>query len=501
MYFLALDVGSSSTRAILYDAEGCLVHKSQHTLTTYYPQPGWVEHDPEDIWAKTCLAMRAVLAKVNIADVGACGITNQRETTIIWDKNLDKCLGPAISWQDRRTDECFAAFSADELDLIQSKTGLIPNAYFTATKLQWLLNNQKLVESTLAREGLAFGTVDSFLLWRLTKGAVHATDVSNASRTLLFNIENCSWDYELLEMFSIPKSILPEVLDNDAYFGDIHRDFCGRSIPITAMVGDQQASLIGQSCIEEGMMKSTYGSGAFLLLNTGTNLVRSEHLLSTIAYRVKNETFYSLEGSIYQAGTILKWLRNELKFIKNFADSERCARNVQDNAGVYFLPSFTSLGAPHWITPPGALITGLSLGASFEHIVRAALEAVAYQTHDIIRCIHEDVEFKVRVLHADGGMAQNTWFLSFLSSVCNLTVRRPKELETTALGAAMLAAVGCGYYSSLSAAHKYWTCGGTFEPLEQRDMYEKYYQGWVDVVSSVKDSRRSFVAPKPERKS
>ena len=486
MYFLAIDVGSSSTRAILYDAEGCLVHKSQHALTTFYPQPGWVEHDPEDIWAKTCFAMREVLAMVNIEDVRACGITNQRETTIIWDKNTDKCFGPAISWQDRRTEECFAAFSLDELSLIQRKTGLIPNAYFSATKIHWLLTNEDAVNNELVRESLAFGTVDSFILWRLTKGAVHATDISNASRTLLFNIEKCVWDDDLLEMFSIPKNILPEVLANDAHFGDIHPDICGRSIPITAMVGDQQASLIGQSCIEEGMMKSTYGSGAFLLLNTGTNLVRSEHLLSTIAYKVKDETFYSLEGSIYQAGTILKWLRNELKILKDFADSEDCARNVTDNAGVYFLPSFTSLGAPHWITPHGALITGLTLGSNSDHIIRAALEAVAYQTHDIIRCIHEDVDFKVRVLHADGGMARNTWFLSFLASVCNLSVRRPKEVETTALGAAMLAAVGCGYYSSLSAAHEYWTCGGTFEPEQPRGMYEKYYQGWVDVVSSVK---------------
>lgn len=486
MYFLAIDIGSSSTRAILYDLEGCLAHKSQHTLKTSYPQPGWVEHDPEDIWGKTCLAMREVLAKVNLEDVLACGITSQRETTIIWDKNSDKCLGPAISWQDRRTEEFFAAYFTDELELIQKKTGLIPNAYFSATKLQWLLNNEDSVESTLAREGLAFGTVDSFILWRLTKGAVHATDMSNASRTLLFNIEKCIWDDELLDMFSIPKPILPEVLANDANFGDIHPDICGGSIPITAMVGDQQASLIGQSCIDEGMMKSTYGSGAFLLLNTGTNLVRSEHLLSTIAYRVKGETFYSLEGSIYQAGTILKWLMNDLKVLNDFVDSERCARNVKDNGGVYFLPSFTSLGAPHWITPHGALITGLTLGANSDHIVRAALEAVVYQTNDIIRCIHEDVDFKVRVLHADGGMARNSWFLSFLSSVCNLNVRRPKEVETTALGAAMLAAVGCGYYNSLSAAHEYWTCGGTFEPEQPRDLYEQYYQGWVDVVSLVK---------------
>jgi glycerol kinase len=486
MYFLAIDEGSSSTRAMLYDDQGHICYQSQHTLTTTYPEPGWVEQDPDEIWEKTCLAIREVSAKINPADIRACGITNQRETTVIWNKKTHRCLGPAISWQDTRTEAFFTACPKKELRFMQEKTGLIPKAYFSASKLQWLLTHVPSAEALAEQGDLAFGTIDSYLLWRLTHGAQHATDVTNASRTLLFDIEQRVWDDALLAYFSIPKSVLPKVLPNTGDFGEIHPDILGVSIPITAMAGDQQSSLVGQACVQAGMMKATYGSGGFLLLNTGLKPIRSPHLLTTIAYDVQGTVAYGLEGSIYHAGTTLKWLRNDLKILPEYADSEHYARQLSGNAGVYFLPSFTSLGAPHWITPGGARITGITQGTTREHIVRAALETVVYQTNDIMHCIQESASVPLRVLHADGGMAQNPWFLQYLASTCDITVKRPSQVETTALGAAMLAAVGCGYLKSLDDVTSYWSCGEMYKPDEQKDFYEQAYQGWVRMLNAVK---------------
>ncbi len=486
MYFLAIDEGSSGTRAILYNEEGRVCYKSQQPLNTTYPKSGWVEQDPEEIWEKTCLVMREVVSAVNITDIRACGITNQRETTVIWHKKTGQCLGPAISWQDRRTETLFARYTEEQLSMMQTKTGLIPNAYFSASKLQWLLENVPKARALANEDLLAFGTIDTYLLWRLTQGAQHATDVTNASRTLLFDIERRAFDDELLDWFSIPSSVLPRVLPNACHFGDIHPDILGASIPITAMAGDQQSSLVGQACIEKGMMKATYGSGAFLLLNTGAVPARSSHLLTTIAYEVNGEVAYGLEGSIYHAGTTLKWLRNTLKILPEYVDSEQFAKSVLGNDGVYFLPSFTSLGAPHWITPKGASIIGLTQGTKPEHIVRAALEAVAFQTKDVIRCIQTDAKVPLHGLHADGGMAKNAWFLQYLSSMCEVMVKRPVEVETTALGAAMLAAVGCGHLASLSQIASYWLCGETYYPDEKREMYNEAYQGWGNVIAAAK---------------
>ncbi len=486
MYFLAIDEGSSSTRAMLYDTQGNLCYKSQQVLKTLYPESGYVEQDPEEIWEKTSLVIRDVLSNVDASDVRAAGITNQRETTIIWNKKTHQCLGPAISWQDRRTEPYFKHIASEQLRMMREKTGLIPNAYFSASKLQWLLEHVPGARELADKGELAFGTIDAYLLSRLTYGAVHATDITNASRTLLFDIERCDWDDALLACFSIPKSVLPEVLPNDAHFGEIHPDIAGVAIPITAMIGDQQSSLIGQACIEKGMIKATYGSGAFLLVNTGEKPTHSEHLLTTIAYDIKGHRAYGLEGSIYHAGTILKWMRNNLKILPDYESSEHFARGVEDNAGVYCLPSFTSLGAPHWITPPGAFLTGLTQGATAEHIVRAGLETVAFQTNDIIRCIEEDAKAPLQALHADGGMARNAWFMQFLASTCNIMVKRPKHVETTALGAAMVAAVGCGYLKTLDEVKSFWSCGETFIPDDNRDAHRKAYQGWVDVVASVK---------------
>lgn len=487
MYFLAIDEGTSSTRVMLYDSKGRMCYRHQETLSTIYPKSGWVEQDPDEIWEKTCLAIRKVVERVEPKQILACGITNQRETTVIWNKKTHRCLGPAISWQDRRTEALFTNCSHEELQFIQDKTGLIPNAYFSASKLQWLLSHVPEARSLAERGELAFGTIDSYLLWRFTRGAIHATDISNASRTLLFDIERCTWDDDLLALFSIPKSVLPEVLATDAHFGNIHPDIVGTSIPITAMIGDQQSSLVGQACIKAGMMKATYGSGGFLLLNTGLKPIRSPHLLTTIAYKVQGKVSYGLEGSIYHAGTILKWLRNDLKILPEFVDSERYATEVVDNAGVYFLPSFTSLGAPHWITPPGAMITGLTLRSKPQHIVRAALETVVYQTNDIIQCIQEDNHTSLHVLHVDGGMSKNAWFLQWLASTCNIMVKRPKEVETTALGAAMLAAVGCGYFDTLAEIESLWSSGHSFVPDERQSQdCKEAYQGWLHVIEAVK---------------
>ncbi len=486
MYFLSIDEGSSSTRAVLYDDRGNFCYQSQHTLTSIYPEPGWVEHDPDEIWEKTCLAIREVVAHVNPADIRACGITNQRETTVIWNKKTHQCLGPAISWQDRRTEALFSDCPTEQLRMMQDKTGLIPSAYFSASKLQWLLQHVPAARALADKGELAFGTIDSYLLWRLTRGGLHATDVTNASRTLLFDIRQRTWDDELLAYFSIPKSMLPTVLPNTGDFGDIHSDILGIGIPIKAMIGDQQSSLVGQACIETGMMKATYGSGGFLLVNTGLKPIRSAHLLTTIAYDVQGEMAYGLEGSIYHAGTTLKWLRNNLKILPEYADSEQFAKSVPNSSGVYFLPSFTSLGAPHWIKPAGACISGLTQGTQSEHIVRAALETIVFQTNDIMHCMQDDSSVPLRVLHADGGMANNAWLLQYLASTCNITVKRPSEVETTAFGAAMLAAVGCGHLESLSDVASYWSCGATYTPDEQRDFYEQAYQGWVNMVASVK---------------
>lgn len=483
MYFLAIDEGTSSTRAILYDQQGRLCFRSQHTLAQTYPHHGWVEQDAEEIWQKTCLAIREVAAQVNVQEIVACGITNQRETTILWDKETGCCLGPAISWQDARTASWFASLSADEAKWIHTKTGLEPSPYFSAGKLRWLLEHSNDTAALLKHHHLAFGTIDSFLLWRLTKGRSHLTDITNASRTLLFNIHTLSWDSELLALFNIPEAILPQIVSNDAQFGVLHSDILGIEIPITAMMGDQQAGLIGQACVQAGMMKATYGSGGFLLLNTGGECIQSSHgLITTIAYRIKKTLAYGLEGNLYHAGTTLKWLRDGMKILPEIKQSEEIARRLNNNGGVYLLPSFTGLGAPHWAKTEGAIITGLSQDSNRDHIIRAALEAVVFQTKDILSCMQGDYKQDITTLRVDGGMARNTWLLQYLASVCGIKIQRSTEIETTALGAAMLAAVSCGYVSSLSELEKSWRVHSTYMPDETQQSFIDDYQGWVRAV-------------------
>lgn len=485
-YLLAIDQGTSSTRAMLYNSAGKLLTSSQYLLTQFYPQPGWVEHDPEEIWQKTLKAMQDVVSEVDVHQVIACGITNQRETTLIWDKQSGKCLAPAIVWQDRRT-QIFCDSLVDCRESIQQKTGLLPDPYFSASKLHWLMANVPKASELAARGQLAFGTIDSFIIWRLTKGKAHLTDITNASRTLLFNIVEQRWDEDLLKLFAVPPAILPEVYASDANFGNIEQDYLGASIPITGVVGDQQAALIGQRGFSHGMVKATFGTGGFLLMNIGLQPVLSKHrLLTTIAYQIKGQTVYGLEGSLYHAGTTVKWLRDEMKLITAAADTEFLANSLNSNEGVYLIPSFTGLGAPHWITTPGAAIIGLARTTNRAHFARAALESVCYQTRDVLDCMREDSQIALSLLRVDGGMAANQWFLQFLSSQCNLTVQKPDDIETTAQGAAILAAIGCGLVDSLEALEKNWVCEKEFVAAKERDSVEKDYCGWRRALQMIK---------------
>ncbi|MFT4058236.1 MAG: glycerol kinase GlpK [Legionella sp.] len=484
-YLLAIDQGTSSTRAMIYTPQGEVVVCSQYALTQYYPETGWVEHDPEEIWHKTLMAMRDVVAQIPKERLIACGLTNQRETTVIWNKKTGACLAPAIVWQDRRTTDYCQAFKA-QAQIIQEKTGLLPDPYFSASKLNWLLEHHIEAKELANKGDLAFGTIDSFLIWRLTQGHLHLTDVTNASRTMLFNIKTEQWDKELLELFAIPASVLPEVRACDSYFGVIEKQWLGIEIPITGVAGDQQAALIGQGCFESGMVKATYGTGGFLVLNTGHKPVVSRHkLLTTIAYKIHGETVYGLEGSIYHAGTTVKWLRDEMQLIHNSAETEMLARSLESNNGVYLVSAFTGLGAPHWLSTPGAAIVGLSLSTQRAHFARAALEGVCYQTREVFTCMREDSLLALSLLRVDGGMAANQWFLQFLADQCQIQVQKPKDIETTAKGAAILAALGSGIFSSVDELHATWDIEQRFLPERAKDTVETDYRGWQHALKNV----------------
>lgn len=487
-YLLALDQGTSSTRAMIYNEKGELIVCSQYTLTQHYPRSGWVEHDPEEIWQKTLQAMSDVIKEVNAKSVLCCGITNQRETTVIWDKTTGICLAPAIVWQDRRTEEYCRSLSA-HFSMIKDKTGLLCEPYFSASKLNWLLTNHKEARELAKKGHLAFGTIDSFLIWRLTKGKSHYTDVSNASRTMLYNIVEGQWDDDLLALFSIPYSVLPEVLSSDGQFGVIHHDWLGIELPITGVAGDQQAALIGQRCFEKGMVKATFGTGGFLLLNSGSIPCQSNHhLLTTIAYRIHGATSYGLEGSIYHAGTTIKWLHDEMNLITSPAETENLASSLHSNEGVYLVSSFTGLGAPHWLATSGARIFGLSRSSNRAHFARAALEGVCYQTREILTCMREDSHLDLTILSVDGGMAANSWFLQFLADQCQLTVRKPKDIETTAKGAALLAGLGLGLYDSFEDLQQVADVEKEFRPMRPLIEVESDYHGWYSIMQQMKNS-------------
>ncbi|WP_454884828.1 glycerol kinase GlpK [Sphingomonas oryzagri] len=450
-HILAIDQGTTSTRAIVFDARAQAVATAQTEFAQHYPQSGWVEHDPEDIWRDTLATMKEAIAKARLQppDIAAIGITNQRETAVLWDRENGEAVYQAIVWQDRRGAPLCARLKEEGHEpLVRRKTGLLLDPYFSASKLAWLFDEVDGLRARAEAGELAFGTIDCFLLWRLTGGRVHATDATNASRTLLFDIHAQAWDGELLALFGVPRTILPEVRDNAGIFGKTDPDLFGAPISIAGMAGDQQAAVIGQACFDPGSAKSTYGTGCFLLLNTGEKAITSDHrLLTTVAYRLAGKPIYALEGSIFVAGAAVKWLRDGLGLITHASQTDDMATRTEDNGGVYMVPAFVGLGAPHWDPDARGLITGLTLGTTAAHVARAALEAVAYQTHDLAEAMAEDGAAELATLRVDGGMAANDWLCQFLADLLDLPVERPAMLETTARGAALLAGIGIGLWS------------------------------------------------------
>lgn len=489
-YLLALDQGTTSTRAILFTTTGRVVGIQQQPITQYFPAVGWVEHDPEEIWCKTLQVLQDLLRStmVESQQIVGLGITNQRETTLIWDKLSGQPLHRAIVWQDRRTAEyCQQLTAKNYAAVIQQKTGLLVDPYFSATKLHWLLHNVPAAQQLIPQDRLAFGTVDSFLLWKLTHGQQHATDATNAARTMLFNIHTQQWDPQLLELFNIPATILPEVKDSAAEFGETDPEICGVRLPIRAVLGDQQAATVGQACFLPGMIKSTYGTGCFLMVNTGNEAVLSQHrLLTTIAYRLAGTVTYALEGSIFVAGAAVQWLRDTLKLIHSVQDTQMWAAQTPSTDGVYLVPAFTGLGAPYWDPQARGAILGLTRDSGVGHIVRAALESVCYQTKDLLDAIQEDIKSAFSALRVDGGMVANDWVMQFLADILNIKVERPPVTETTALGAAYLAGLQAGVYSSLTEISQLWQAQTTFSSRMPESQRETLYQGWLQAVQRIR---------------
>jgi len=481
-YILAIDQGTTSTRSIVFDDRAQSVASAQTEFAQHYPRSGWVEHDPEDIWRDTLATMRDAIGKAGLraSDIAAIGITNQRETAVVWDRATGKAVHNAIVWQDRRgAPLCARLKEQGHEPLVRRKTGLLLDPYFSASKLAWLFDEEDGLRARAEAGELAFGTIDSFLLWRLTGGRVHATDATNASRTLLFDIHAQDWDDALLALFGVPRAILPEVRDNAGLFGETDADLLGAAIPIAGMAGDQQAAVVGQACFDPGSAKSTYGTGCFLLLNTGKAAITSEHrLLTTIAYRLDGTPTYALEGSIFVAGAAVKWLRDGLGLITHASQTDDMATRTQDNGGVYMVPAFVGLGAPHWQPEARGLITGLTLGTTAAHVARAALEAVAYQTHDLAEAMAQDGAGELTALRVDGGMAANDWLCQFLADLLDIPVERPAMLETTALGAACLAGIGIGLWDGPEAVAALDRRIDRFEPQEGSGDRRALLEGW-----------------------
>ncbi len=491
-YILAIDQGTTSSRAIIFDRRGLSVASSQMEFTQFFPEDGWVEHNPEEIWDTTVKTCLDAMDKANLTaeQLTGIGITNQRETTIVWDRATGKPIYNAIVWQDRRTvDQCEAIRNNQQESIIIEKTGLLADPYFSATKINWILRNVAGAMDRAKAGELAFGTVDTFLLWRLTGGKSHMTDATNASRTSLFNITSQCWDEELLEIFDVPKAVLPEVKDCAADFGRTTNDLFGAEVPVYGIAGDQQAALIGQACFQEGMAKSTYGTGCFLILNTGQELLRSENrLLTTVAYRLNGVTNYAIEGSIFIAGAAIQWLRDGIKLINNAAETEALAKITGAKNAVYLVPAFTGLGAPFWDPHARGAIMGLTRDTSVADIVTAGLQSVCYQTKDLVRAMRNDGA-NYKTLRVDGGMVVNDWVVQFLSDMLNVPVDRPKVTETTALGVAYLVGLQAGWYQSLEEIAELWACERRFEPAMAAETREKLYSGWLDSVERVRKSR------------
>jgi glycerol kinase len=484
---LSIDQGTTSTRAIAFTPSGEAVATAQRALPQIFPADGWVEHDPEEIWAATLDVCRQVLARIGKERAGAIGITNQRETAIVWNRKTGKPIHSAIVWQDRRgAPLCRKLIDAGREPEIQKKTGLLVDSYFSATKIAWLLENVAGARASAEKGELAFGTVDSFLLWRLTGGAVHATDITNACRTMLFDIHRRQWDRDLLKLFDIPESLLPEVKPNATVFGTSEVSGIGVALPVAGMAGDQQAAVIGQACLKPGMIKSTYGTGCFALLNTGSEAKLSRNrLLTTIAYQLGDRFAYAVEGSIFVAGAAVQWLRDGLKLIHEAGETDRLAEAASNASNVYLVPAFTGLGAPYWDPEARGAIFGLTRDTGIAEIVRSALEAVCYQTQDLMAAMSADSGTRPTALRVDGGMARNDWVLQFLADILQLPVERPKITETTALGAAFCAGLGAGIITDVGAIEKSWAGDRRFEPRMTAAERDRRYAGWRDAVRRI----------------
>ncbi|MBE1555352.1 glycerol kinase GlpK [Sporosarcina limicola] len=488
-YIMALDQGTTSSRAILFDKKGTIFHTSQQEFTQYFPKSGWVEHNADEIWSSILAVIAGVLSDKNISanQIEGIGITNQRETTVVWDKTTGEPIYNAIVWQSRQT-----AGICDELkesgynDLFRDKTGLLIDAYFSGTKVKWILDNVEGAREKAERGELLFGTIDTWLVWKLSGGKTHVTDYSNASRTLMYNIYELQWDKELLDILGVPASMLPEVRPSSEIYGHTDENhFFGQATPIAGIAGDQQAALFGQACFESGMVKNTYGTGCFMLMNTGEKAVKSNNgLLTTIAWGVDGKVEYALEGSIFVAGSAIQWLRDGLRMFRNSADSEQYAARVSSTEGVYVVPAFVGLGTPYWDSDVRGAIFGLTRGTEKEHLVRATLESLAYQTKDVLDAMEADSEISLKTLRVDGGAVANNFLMQFQSDILNVPVERPLISETTALGAAYLAGLAVGFWSDRSEIAAHWQLDRPFEPKMEADRREELYSGWKKAVNA-----------------
>ncbi len=487
-YILALDQGTTSSRSMLFDKQGNIISVAQKEFKQIFPQPGWVEHDANEIWSTQFGTMAEAVAKahINMKQVAAIGITNQRETTVVWERSTGQPIYHAIVWQDRRTASyCDDLKSANHAGIIQQKTGLIIDAYFSATKVKWILDNVEGARQKALNGELAFGTIDSWLTWKLTNGEVHVTDVSNASRTMLFNIHTLQWDEDLLQLFDIPAAVLPEVKPSSKIYGVTGNIIPDSRIPIAGIAGDQQAALFGQLCTQPGMVKNTYGTGCFMLMNTGEKAITSNNnLLTTIAWQIDGKTEYALEGSVFIAGAVVQWLRDELRIIRSSSEVEALAAQVQDTDGVYLVPAFAGLGAPHWNQYARGTIFGLTRGSSNAHIARAALDSIAYQTYDVLKAMEADAGIHIKELRVDGGATVNNQLMQFQCDILNTKVVRPKITETTALGAAYLAGLAVGYWKNIAEIQQQWQVDKEFSPVMDDTKRNELVTGWQRAVKA-----------------
>ncbi|MEI8046445.1 MAG: glycerol kinase GlpK [Bacteroidota bacterium] len=489
-FILSLDQGTTSSRALIFDHSGNIRSVAQKEFTQYFPNPGWVEHDPNEIWSSQVAVAAEAIASMGIngTQLAGIGITNQRETTIVWDRTSGEPVYNAIVWQDRRTSSyCDELNSLGYAEEIRQKTGLVIDAYFSGTKIKWILDNVKSARERAEKGELAFGTVDSWLVWKLTQGRTHITDVSNASRTLLFNIQTLEWDTELLELMNIPASMLPRVASSSEIYDYTNTTFLATKVPISGIAGDQQAALFGQMCMEEGMVKNTYGTGCFMLMNTGNKpFISKNKLLTTIAWQINGETTYALEGSIFMGGAVVQWLRDGLGIIKSSSEVEALAAKAIDNGGLYFVPSFTGMGAPHWDQYARGMMIGLSRGTDRSHIARAALEGIAFQTMDVLRVMELDTNMNIKQLRVDGGACSNNLMMQFQADMLGCSVIRPEITETTAMGAAYLAGLATGFWKNMDELKQQWQLDRQFDPMMDTNLADKMKAEWADAVNRAK---------------